>query len=53
MKFTMVSFLIAASVATLKAFPIFNASLDGDDLVLKQYYNIGFAADTPTGSSCR
>ncbi len=48
-KFTMVSFLIAASVATLKAFPIFNASLDGDDLVLKQYYNIGFAADTPNG----
>jgi pyruvate dehydrogenase E2 component (dihydrolipoamide acetyltransferase) len=48
-KFTMVSFLIAASVATLKAFPNFNSSLDGDQLVLKRYYNIGFAADTPGG----
>jgi len=48
-KFTMVSFLIAASVATLKQFPIFNASLDGEELVLKRYYNIGFAADTPGG----
>jgi pyruvate dehydrogenase E2 component (dihydrolipoamide acetyltransferase) len=48
-KFTMVSFLIAASVATLKEFPTFNSSLDGDELVLKRYYNIGFAADTPGG----
>jgi len=48
-KVTMVSFLIAASVATLKAFPIVNASLDGGQLVLKRYYNIGFAADTPGG----
>ncbi|MGA2927162.1 MAG: 2-oxo acid dehydrogenase subunit E2, partial [Solirubrobacteraceae bacterium] len=48
-KVTMVSFLIVASVATLKAFPIVNASLDGDELVLKRYYNIGFAADTPGG----
>jgi pyruvate dehydrogenase E2 component (dihydrolipoamide acetyltransferase) len=48
-KVTMVSFLIVASVATLKAFPTFNASLDGDDLILKRYYNIGFAADTPGG----
>jgi pyruvate dehydrogenase E2 component (dihydrolipoamide acetyltransferase) len=48
-KFTMVSFLIAASVATLKEFPEFNASLDGDELVLKRYYNVGFAADTPGG----
>ncbi len=48
-KVTMVSFLIAASVATLKAFPIVNASLDGEQLVLKRYYNIGFAADTPGG----
>ena len=48
-KVTMVSFLIAASVATLKAFPNFNAALDGDDLVLRRYYNIGFAADTPGG----
>jgi pyruvate dehydrogenase E2 component (dihydrolipoamide acetyltransferase) len=48
-KLTMVGFLIAASVATLKAFPDFNSSLDGDELVLKRYYNIGFAADTPGG----
>ena len=45
----MVSFLVVASVATLKEFPNFNASLDGDELVLKRYYNIGFAADTPGG----
>ncbi|MEO6858989.1 MAG: dihydrolipoyllysine-residue acetyltransferase [Solirubrobacteraceae bacterium] len=48
-KVTMVSFLILASVATLKEFETFNASLDGDELVLKRYYNIGFAADTPGG----
>ncbi len=48
-KITMVSFLVVASVAALKAFPIFNASLDGEDLILKRYYNIGFAADTPGG----
>ena len=48
-KVTMVSFLVAASVAALKQFPDFNASLDGDDLVLRRYYNIGFAADTPGG----
>jgi pyruvate dehydrogenase E2 component (dihydrolipoamide acetyltransferase) len=48
-KVTMVSFLVAASVASLKAFPKFNSSLDGDDLVLRRYYNIGFAADTPGG----
>jgi pyruvate dehydrogenase E2 component (dihydrolipoamide acetyltransferase) len=48
-KVTMVSFLVVASVATLKAFPPFNASLDGEDLILKRYYNIGFAADTPGG----
>jgi pyruvate dehydrogenase E2 component (dihydrolipoamide acetyltransferase) len=48
-KVTMVSFLIVASVATLKEFPNFNASLDGEDLILKRYYNIGFAADTPGG----
>jgi pyruvate dehydrogenase E2 component (dihydrolipoyllysine-residue acetyltransferase) len=48
-KVTMVSFLIVASVATLKEFPTFNASLDGEDLILKRYYNIGFAADTPGG----
>jgi pyruvate dehydrogenase E2 component (dihydrolipoamide acetyltransferase) len=48
-KFTMVTFLVAACVAVLKRFPTFNASLDGDELVLKRYYNIGFAADTPGG----
>jgi pyruvate dehydrogenase E2 component (dihydrolipoamide acetyltransferase) len=48
-KVTMVSFLVVASIAALKEFPIFNSSLDGDELVLKRYYNIGFAADTPNG----
>ena len=48
-KVTMVSFLVVASVAALKEFPIFNSSLDGEDLILKRYYNIGFAADTPGG----
>jgi pyruvate dehydrogenase E2 component (dihydrolipoamide acetyltransferase) len=48
-KFTMVSFLVAACVVALKEFPAFNSSLDGDELVLKRYYNIGFAADTPGG----
>ncbi len=48
-KVTMLAFLIKAVVATLKKFPEFNASLDGDNLVLKQYYHIGFAADTPNG----
>jgi pyruvate dehydrogenase E2 component (dihydrolipoamide acetyltransferase) len=48
-KLTMVGFLIVASVATLKQFPAFNSSLEGDELVLKRYYNIGFAADTPDG----
>jgi pyruvate dehydrogenase E2 component (dihydrolipoamide acetyltransferase) len=48
-KFTMLAFLIKAVVAALKKYPDFNASLDGDALVYKQYYNIGFAADTPNG----
>ncbi|HEY6525211.1 MAG TPA: dihydrolipoyllysine-residue acetyltransferase [Solirubrobacteraceae bacterium] len=48
-KFTMVSFLVAACVTALKKFPNFNSSLDGDELILKRYYNIGFAADTPGG----
>jgi pyruvate dehydrogenase E2 component (dihydrolipoamide acetyltransferase) len=48
-KFTMLSFLIAACVATLRDFPTFNSSLDGEQLVLRKYFNIGFAADTPNG----
>ena len=48
-KVTMLAFLLKACVAALKRFPEFNASLDGDSLVLKRYYNIGFAADTPNG----
>jgi len=48
-KVTMLAFLIKAVVAALKKFPEFNASLEGDNLILKQYYNIGFAADTPNG----
>jgi pyruvate dehydrogenase E2 component (dihydrolipoamide acetyltransferase) len=48
-KITMLAFLIKASVAALKKFPDFNASLDGDNLVLKQYFHVGFAADTPNG----
>ena len=48
-KVTMVALLLVASVASLKAFPRFNASLDGDELVVKHFYNVGFAADTPNG----
>jgi pyruvate dehydrogenase E2 component (dihydrolipoamide acetyltransferase) len=50
-KLTMLAFVIKASVAALKKFPAFNASLDEPNgtLILKQYYNIGFAADTPNG----
>ena len=48
-KLTMLSFMIKASVVALKTHPLFNASLDGDELILKQYFNIGFAADTPNG----
>jgi pyruvate dehydrogenase E2 component (dihydrolipoyllysine-residue acetyltransferase) len=48
-KVTMVALLVKAVVGSLKAFPTVNSSLDGDDLVLKRYYNIGFAADTPQG----
>jgi pyruvate dehydrogenase E2 component (dihydrolipoamide acetyltransferase) len=48
-KVSMLSFMIKAAVATLKKFPDFNASLDGDNLILKNYYHIGFAADTPQG----
>lgn len=48
-KFTMLAFVIKAVVAALKKFPTFNASLDGDNLVFKQYFHVGFAADTPNG----
>ena len=48
-KVTMLAFMIKAAVAALKKFPEFNSSLDGDQLVLKQYFHIGFAADTPNG----
>jgi pyruvate dehydrogenase E2 component (dihydrolipoamide acetyltransferase) len=48
-KITMLAFVIKAVVSALKKFPTFNASLDGDNLVYKQYYHIGFAADTPNG----
>ncbi|HYP82562.1 dihydrolipoyllysine-residue acetyltransferase [Variovorax sp.] len=48
-KVTMLAFVIKAVVAALKKFPEFNASLDGDALVYKRYFNIGFAADTPNG----
>ena len=48
-KVTMLAFLMKAAVAALKRFPQFNASLDGDELVLKKYYHLGFAADTPNG----
>ncbi len=48
-KVTMLAFLIKASVAALKKFPEFNASLDGEQIVQKQYFHIGFAADTPNG----
>ena len=46
---TMLAFFIKAVVAALKKFPEFNASLDGDNLILKKYFHIGFAADTPNG----
>ena len=48
-KVTMLAFLIKASVAALKKFPEFNSSLDGEQLVMKNYFHIGFAADTPNG----
>ena len=48
-KVTMLAFLIKACVAALQKFPTFNASLEGDNLVLKKYFHIGFAADTPNG----
>jgi pyruvate dehydrogenase E2 component (dihydrolipoamide acetyltransferase) len=48
-KITMLAFVIKAVVSALKKFPTFNASLDGDNLVFKQYFHVGFAADTPNG----
>ena len=48
-KFTLQAFLIKACVSCLQKFPEFNASLDGEELVLKKYFHIGFAADTPNG----
>jgi pyruvate dehydrogenase E2 component (dihydrolipoamide acetyltransferase) len=48
-KVTMLAFLMKAAVAALKRYPQVNASLDGDQLVLKRYYHLGFAADTPGG----
>jgi len=49
LKVTMLAFLIKACVSALRKFREFNASLDGDNLVYKQYFHIGFAADTPNG----
>jgi pyruvate dehydrogenase E2 component (dihydrolipoamide acetyltransferase) len=46
---SMLAFMIKAAVAALKKFPEFNSSLDGENLILKKYYHIGFAADTPQG----
>ena len=48
-KLSMLPFMMKAAVSALKKFPEFNASLDGDALVLKNYWHIGFAADTPNG----
>lgn len=48
-KLTLLAFLIKACISAFQKFPEFNSSLDGDSLVLKHYYNIGFAADTPNG----
>ena len=48
-KLSPLAFIIKACVKALQQFPEFNSSLDGDNLVLKQYYHIGFAADTPNG----
>jgi pyruvate dehydrogenase E2 component (dihydrolipoamide acetyltransferase) len=48
-KLTILAFVMKALVSVLKRFPDFNSSLDGDALILKKYYNLGFAADTPAG----
>ena len=48
-KLTMVALLLKACVPALQRFPELNSSLEGDELVLKRYYHLGFAADTPQG----
>jgi pyruvate dehydrogenase E2 component (dihydrolipoamide acetyltransferase) len=48
-KVTILAFVLKALIASLTEFPEFNSSLDGDDLLLKKYFNLGFAADTPNG----
>ncbi len=48
-KVTPLAFIVRAVVLALQEFPAFNASLDGESLVLKKYFHIGFAADTPQG----
>jgi pyruvate dehydrogenase E2 component (dihydrolipoamide acetyltransferase) len=48
-KVTMLALLMKALIATLRQYPVFNSSLDGEELVLKRYYHLGFAADTPNG----
>ena len=48
-KVTMLAFILKALVASLTEYPEFNSSLDGDNLILKKYFNLGFAADTPNG----
>ena len=48
-KLTMLAFAVKASVSALKAYPEFNSSLDGDEIVVKKYHHIGVAADTPDG----
>jgi len=48
-KITLLAFLIKAAVAALKKYPTFNSSLDGEDLILKKYFHIGFAVDTEVG----
>lgn len=48
-KVTLLAFMMKASVKALKKYPEFNSSLDGEELILKQYFHLGFAADTPNG----
>jgi len=48
-KITLLAFLIKAVVVALKKYPSFNSSLDGENFILKKYFHIGFAVDTPSG----